>query len=311
MIKPTNLDIRDAACLHVVHILQHPTSRPTTRSTQDTMVNALKQILSPLPAGKCGKSTMHSTRWRHQVNTGKSGLEAEWVQALGALRSLRSEKKLSAETRPETHIVSNEENDQWIEHYVDRETTVARKRVQDAETEIMQEQEHMRNIGKARSTTTKPQTTFEEMMNAIGDSLSDLASSEDEQDGEDGDDDDEDTALGKLNKDDEPGWAMGIISKMVQHRMESFRQKQTRLHKLMQLGWGDAADYFRERDMKYRTTDLTVPADVTPQTDTTAATPSLTTFRELKQGLDNVSRRSQIPQVTSWPGSSQMRLDSE
>jgi hypothetical protein len=32
LIKPTNLDIQDAACLHVVHCLQHPTSCPTTRS---------------------------------------------------------------------------------------------------------------------------------------------------------------------------------------------------------------------------------------------------------------------------------------
>jgi hypothetical protein len=40
MIKQTNLDIKDAAFLHIVHILQHPTSHPTTTtSTQSTMVN--------------------------------------------------------------------------------------------------------------------------------------------------------------------------------------------------------------------------------------------------------------------------------
>ena len=43
LIKPTNLDIKDAACLHVVHILQHPASHQTTRSTQDKMVNAPKR----------------------------------------------------------------------------------------------------------------------------------------------------------------------------------------------------------------------------------------------------------------------------
>jgi len=115
---------------------------------------------------------------------------------------------------------------------VDRETAVARKRVQDTETAIMQDQEHMRNVEKAQSTTTKPETTFEEMLNAIGDSLSDLASSEDEENGEDEDDDEEYTELGKLSEDDEPGWVMGTISKMVQHRMESFRQKQMRLDEL-------------------------------------------------------------------------------
>ena len=49
---------------------------------------------------------------------------------------------------------------------------------------------------------------------------------------------------------------MGTISKTVQHYMESFRQKQMRLDELTQPGWGDAANDFRERDMKYRTTEL-------------------------------------------------------
>jgi len=155
---------------------------------------------------------------------------------------------------------------------VDRETAVARKRVQDAETAIMQEQEHMRNVEKAQSTTTKPETTFEEMLNAIVDSLIDLASSEDEEDGEDEDDDEEDTELGKLSEDDEPGWVIGTITKMVQHHMKRFGQMQMRLDELTQLEWGNAADYFRERVMKYRTTQLKVPAVVKPKTDTTAAT---------------------------------------
>jgi len=77
LIKRTNLDIKDADCLHVVQILQHPTSRPTTKSTQTTMVNALKKNFSPLPASNYGKSTNRST-WRcHQANEGKSGFEAE------------------------------------------------------------------------------------------------------------------------------------------------------------------------------------------------------------------------------------------
>jgi hypothetical protein len=61
MILLTNLDIKDAACLHTALILQHPTSRPTTKSTQTTMVNAPKKNFSPLPAGKYGKSTKRST----------------------------------------------------------------------------------------------------------------------------------------------------------------------------------------------------------------------------------------------------------
>jgi len=149
------------------------------------------------------------------------------------------------------------------------------------------------------------------MLNAIGDSLSDLASSKDEEDREDEDDDEEDTWHGKLSEDDEPGWVMGTISKMVQHRMESFRQKQMRVDELTQPGWENAADYFRERDMKYGTTELKVPAVGKPQTDSTVATPSPTTFGEHMQALDIVPGQSQMPQVTSWQGSSQMRLGSE
>jgi hypothetical protein len=104
---------------------------------------------------------------------------------------------------------------------------------------------------------------------------------------------------------------MGTISKTVQHRMESFRQKQLRLDELTQPGWGDAADYFRERDMKYGTAELKIPAVGKPQENSTAATPSPTTFGELMQALDIVPGQSQIPQVTSRQGTSQMRLGSE
>jgi len=67
-------------------------------------------------------------------------------------------------------------------------------------------------------TPREPEKTFEEMMAAIGDSLSDLASSDD---GEDGEDEDEERELGKLSEDDEPGWVMGTISQTVQQRIEA------------------------------------------------------------------------------------------
>jgi len=97
MIKRTNLGINDAACLEIVHIFQHPTSRPTTRSTQTTMVDAPKQNFSLLPAGKHGILTKRFTQRHHEPNEGKSGLEAERVWALGALRIVRSKNKLEAE----------------------------------------------------------------------------------------------------------------------------------------------------------------------------------------------------------------------
>jgi hypothetical protein len=89
------------------------------------------------------------------------------------------------------------------------------------------------------------------MLVAIGDSLSDLASSDDGEDGED--EDDKETVQGKLCENDKPGWVMGTITKTVCQRMASFRQKQIKLDELTQPGWEDAAEYFREGDMKYRT----------------------------------------------------------
>jgi len=186
--------------------------------------------------------------------TSLSKRRQEWFggrkdSSVGGIAQLKIQKKLSVEKRRETHHLHNKENEEWIEDYVDREPTVARKPAQDAERAIMQEQEHTRNVDMGRSTTTKPETTFEAMLNAIGDSLSDLASSEDKEDVKDEDDDKEVTELRKLSKEEEPGWVMGTISKTVRHRMESFRQMQIRLDQLTQLGWGDAADIFLDRDM--------------------------------------------------------------
>jgi hypothetical protein len=59
----------------------------------------------------------------------KSGLVADMVRALGGLHSMRSKKKLAAEKRQETHFLSNEQKEKWIEDFVERETAVARKRV--------------------------------------------------------------------------------------------------------------------------------------------------------------------------------------
>jgi len=146
------------------------------------------------------------------------------------------------------------------------------------------------------------------MLVAIGDSLSDLASSDDGEDRED--EDDEETEQGKLSEDDEPGWLMGTITKAVQQRMERFRPKQMKLDELTQPGWEDAADYFRERDMKYATFELRVPAVIQPQTNDDAPAPQPTTFGELTDSVDIVPGISQRPQGTSWPGSSHISLGS-
>jgi len=124
------------------------------------------------------------------------------------------------------------------------------------------------------------------MLNTIWDSLNELACSDDEQHGEDKEEDQDDTELGKLSDDEEPGLAMTTMSKTVQHCIESVGQNQMRLHELTQPGWGDAANYICERDMKYGTARLNVPAVVKLQIDTTAATPSPMTFGGYMLTLD-------------------------
>jgi len=214
------------------------------------------------------------------------------------------------EKRQQPHILRNEEREKWIEDYVERESTVARMRVQDAKTAMMHKHEHLGNVEKGRSTTTKPNITSDEMLNAIGDSLSDLASFKDEEDEDHEDDDEEDTGHGKLSEDDDHGWVMGTISQMVHHRMTSFWQKQMRLDELTQPGWGDVANYFCARGIKYWMTDLKVPAVGKPETDSTAATPSPTIFGELMHALYIVSREAQMPQVMPRQGSCQTMLGS-
>jgi hypothetical protein len=103
---------------------------------------------------------------------------------------------------------------------------------------------------------------------------------------------------------------MGTISKTVQHGMERFWQEQMRFEKLTELGCGDTANHFRERNMKNGTAKLNLPVVVTPQIDTTAATLSLTTFGNHMQTVDIVCGKSQMLAVTSGPGSSQMGLHS-
>jgi len=133
-------------------------------------------------------------------------------------------------------MLSNKTREKWIEYHVNGVTAVARKQVDDADTAIMQEQEDQTNAENGGLTTRKPEKTFEVMLNTIGDSHRDLVCSDHEDDGEDEEENEEDTELGKLSKDDEPGWVMGTISNMVQQSKESFRKMQMRLDEFMQPG---------------------------------------------------------------------------
>ena len=166
----------------------------------------------------------------------------------------------------------------------------------------------MKNAENAGLTNREPEKTFQEMMVAIGDSLSDLASSDDGEYGEY--EDDEETEQGNLSKDYEPSGVMGSFGKTVQQRIKRFPQKQIKLDELTQSGWEDAADFIREKDTKTNISELSVPALVQPQTDDAAVAPSPTTFAEFMECLNIIHALSQMPQCTSRPGRSHIRLGS-
>jgi len=188
-----------------------------------------------------------------------------------------------------------------MEDYVERETAVAKKCVEDAETVIMQEQEEMTSAENVELTIRDREKMSQEMVSGIGDSLSDLASFDDGKDGQD--EDGQAMELGTLSDDDEPGWVVSTIPTVVQQHEERFRQKQLKLYEPTQLGWGDAANYIHERDMKEGPTELDILAVVKLQTVEVAAAPALTiSFEELMESLVIVPGMSEMRQGTAQPG---------
>jgi hypothetical protein len=114
-------------------------------------------------------------------------------------------------------------------------------------------EEDMKNAEHAGLRNWESEKTAQEMIRAIGDSLSDLAYSNNREDGED--DNVEETEQGKQSEDNEPRWVMSTINKTVQQCITLCRHIQMEIDKLTQPGWVDAADYFHERDKKCSTSE--------------------------------------------------------
>jgi len=148
-----------------------------------------------------------SSDWRQRWSGGRQS-PSPWGIAQLAIQN----EVCSGQTSGNT-ISSNQEKEKCIEDYVEGEPAVARKRVEDAQTVIKQEQEDRRRAKNAGLTITELEKRFQQIV-ASGESLSNLASSDNEEDGED--EYDEDTELGMLSEDDKPSWVMGTLCKMVQ-----------------------------------------------------------------------------------------------
>jgi len=147
------------------------------------------------------------------------------------------------------------------------------------------------------------------MIIVVGDSVSDIVTSDDWEDGED--EHDEEAEQRQLSEDDQPGWVMGIITKTLPRAMDRVRKMQIKLDDLTQLGWEDSADYICQEDTKYGTSCLRVPEVVQPPTDDEVAAPAATPFGVLMECLDIVCALSQLPQGISREGCNDMRPGSQ
>ena len=219
------------------------------------MVNTPKKNFSPLPAGKFGKSDNPATLKRHRTNAGKGGIESERIRALQALRTLRSKKKAKAAASKDTVSMTQQEREKWIEDYVERETAVARRRVEEADAAWELEKERLAAEAlDGASTASKSKTTFAEMLKGIDDSIDDIATSDEDDEDDEDEDEEEDDIEGEIKADgtmDISDGPAGVVEERAQKRIDTFREMCKQIDEVTRPGWEAAENYFRERDKKY------------------------------------------------------------
>jgi hypothetical protein len=99
VVEMYNLDIKDSACLHVVHSLQHPISHPTTRTTQDKMGNAPKNKHFSTCGGPLQQlnNEVHmstsSSEWRQEPHGGRTGTSIGSIAQLPIYKESASGEK--------------------------------------------------------------------------------------------------------------------------------------------------------------------------------------------------------------------------
>jgi hypothetical protein len=214
----------------------------TTRQT--------KKNLKPLPAGKHGKSKKASTLRRHRCNEGKSAHEAERIRALNALRSLRSKKRLAAAKKKEVKDMDEEERGRWIDDYVEKETRVARQRVEAADAAVKADMEKVYDP----KTVDEPKKTFQELLALVGDDIDNVVPSDDDDDWDDSEEDSDEEA----EEDDDARSASGDIHDFVPGQMDkttmaeiaAARARIGRMFELTKEGYAEAEAFWRKRDQE-------------------------------------------------------------
>src|SRR6187551_3430319 len=146
------------------------------------MVDLPKKNYNPLPTGKFGRLDNPATLKRHRTNSGKSGVESERIRAHNSLHSLKYKKRRKAAESNEIRFMTKKEREKWIENYVERETATARKRAEEADSAWEREKERLaaEETVMDQPTAVGSKKTFEEMLKDIGDSIEDLATSDEE-----------------------------------------------------------------------------------------------------------------------------------
>ena len=110
---------------------------------------------------------------------------------------------------------------------MESEIAAARQRVAEVKAAVEREKDSV--LRRVATDTTK--ITFEEMLEAIGDSINNIATS-DEEDDKDKEEDGEDNVNSELSDDNKPNWIVGTINKLVQKLLDTFWTKQMKLKKL-------------------------------------------------------------------------------
>jgi hypothetical protein len=191
-----------------------------------------------------------------------------------------------------------EEKKQWIQEFVVKEMAAARKRVAEAEEAVERERERAEDMKLRRLAAGPTKMTFHGMMEAIGNNVEDvMTSDEDDDDEEDDEDDTDDTKVGDDAENEyECDSVVGTINQSVQQCLVSFRAKRMKLEELTASGWEDAEDYFREHDKKCRTAELKVLVNTNLNDISTAVeTAEAITFSKFVDGQDLPLTAGKIP----------------
>jgi len=147
------------------------------------------------PFATSGRQIRHIDKLLHMMR-----LSSEWNQnrlrhrnspGLRSMAQLTIQNESCGGSTTGNTLWSDKGKVESIKEYMDEENTVECEWVQEAKTAIQQAQDHVRSAEILGLTSSNPETKFERMLNAIGDSLSDLASPDNGDDRDDEDDDDE------------------------------------------------------------------------------------------------------------------------